>query len=91
MLQITDAQYVRDFILNLSFNNSETYRVDLQQALNTPVHRSLLDHKEFVQYALVHGTIEWANGADFAPEYLLELGREQNVGKGKVRSKIRVK
>ena len=36
----------------------------------------LLDKKKFIQYALTPVTIEWANGADLAPEFLYEIGAE---------------
>ena len=34
----------------------------------------LLDKDKFIQYGLTHTTIEWANGADLAPEFLHEIG-----------------
>ena len=30
--------------------------------------------EKFVQYGLTRATIEWANGADLAPEFLYEIG-----------------
>ena len=34
----------------------------------------LLDKDKFVQYGLTRNTIEWANGADLAPEFLFDNG-----------------
>ena len=34
----------------------------------------LLDKAKFVQYGLTPVTIEWANGADLAPEFLYGIG-----------------
>ena len=36
------------------------------------------DYKcKFIQYGLTRETIEWANGADFAPEFLYDIGTAQ--------------
>ena len=34
----------------------------------------LLDRDKFTQYGLTGYTIEWANGADLAPEFLHDIG-----------------
>ena len=34
----------------------------------------LRDKSLFIQYGLTPTTIEWANGADFAPEFLYRIG-----------------
>ena len=34
----------------------------------------MLYKEKFVQYGLTRITIEWANGADLAPEFLYEIG-----------------
>ena len=42
--------------------------------LKGEVFGELLDKEKFVQYGLTRVTIEWANGADLAPEFLYEIG-----------------
>jgi len=39
----------------------------------------LLDVDKFVQYGLNCYTIEWANGADLAPQFLYDIGVEAKV------------
>ena len=60
MLKVTDVEYMGNYALLCRFNNGLQRYVDKEQ---------------FRQFGL-DGTIFWANGADIAPEYLLENGSE---------------
>ena len=48
--------------------------MNLEPYLTGEVFGELLDKEKFVQYGLTRATIEWANGADLAPEFLYEIG-----------------
>ena len=48
--------------------------VDLANSLNVEVFRPLKDLEYFKRFTIKFNTIEWENGADFAPEYLYETG-----------------
>lgn len=74
MLKIIDVDYIKDYTLRLKFNNGETKIVDLKPYLTGEVFGELLDKEKFIQYGLTPVTIEWANGADLAPEFLYEIG-----------------
>lgn len=74
MLRIIDVDYIKDYTLRLTFNNGETRIVDLQPYLTGEVFGELMDKSKFIQYGLTPTTIEWANGADLAPEFLYEIG-----------------
>jgi hypothetical protein len=69
-----------DYRLECIFNTNETLRVNLQNELYGEIFTSLLDAKIFSQVRINSdtGTIEWDNGADFAPEFLYELAQEQS-------------
>jgi hypothetical protein len=58
----------------LTFNNGETKTVDLQSELNGTVYEPLRHLEYFKNFHVKYNTIEWANGADYAPEYLYEIG-----------------
>jgi hypothetical protein len=75
MLKVTDVEYMGDYSLVCWFNNGEKKYVDLEPLLKYPMFEELRDKELFKQFGL-DGTLFWANGADIAPEYLLENGRE---------------
>jgi hypothetical protein len=74
MLKVTDAEYVKDYELLLTFNDGVRKLADLKPYLSGEVFGDLLDINQFVQYGLTGYTIEWANGADLAPEFLYDIG-----------------
>ena len=74
MLKVVDVDYVKDYTLRLTFNDGVVKVVDLKPYLQGEVFGELLDKGKFVQYGLTPVTIEWANGADLAPEFLYEIG-----------------
>jgi hypothetical protein len=65
------------FKLKVTFNNGETRLVDLSNDLTGEVFEPLRDKSFFKKaYLTEWNVIEWPNGADFAPEYLLEIGKK---------------
>jgi len=77
-LEITQASDINDFKLSLKFNNGAEMTVDLENELNGSVFNPLKDKSKFKKFSIVFNTIEWENGADFAPEYLYELAISQH-------------
>lgn len=75
LLTVTDVEYLGEYMLLCSFNNGERRKVDLTPLLTYPAFADLRDKNQFIQFGL-DDTIFWANGADIAPEYLLEHGVE---------------
>ena len=73
MLWVTKAEYADEYKLLLTFNNNVTKLVDLKNSLYGEVFEPLKDIEKFKQFELSDWTVEWYNGADFAPEYLFEL------------------
>lgn len=74
MLRVIDVDYIKDYELLLKFNDGAVKKVDLRPFLTGEVFGELLAPDKFVQYGLTSNTIEWANGADLAPEFLYEIG-----------------
>lgn len=72
-IHVTDVKHVKDYQLQLTFNNDIVGVVDLEPELYGEIFEPLRDKALFQQVYLTSRTIEWPNGADFAPEFLLEL------------------
>ena len=70
MVWITAAKYLEGYKVELEFNTREKGVVDLEQFLNEGVFQALRQTDYFASFTLNSWTIEWENGADFAPEFL---------------------
>jgi hypothetical protein len=77
-LHIRHVEVLAPYWLRLAFDNGVVKEVDLSAELYGEVFDPLQDGAFFAQVALnpETGTIEWPNGADFAPEFLYAAGRE---------------
>jgi hypothetical protein len=75
-LHVTSVRHLRGYELRIEFNDGTTRDVDLSGELHGEVFEPLKDPAFFSRAALnpETGTVEWPNGADFAPEYLHEIG-----------------
>ncbi len=73
MLEIKSAKYIKDYQIELWFNNGEKKTVDLKNSLQGQMFVPLKDRAVFQSFKIKFNTIEWDNGADFAPEYLYEI------------------
>jgi hypothetical protein len=77
LLNIISANYLENYKLRLCFNNGLEKTVDLEQTIFND-HRAIfypLQNKDyFKNFSIKFNTISWDNEADFAPEYLLEIG-----------------
>jgi hypothetical protein len=77
-LHVRSIRNVRPYGFVLEFDNGVTKQVNLSKELYGEVFEPLKDPEFFKQVAVNEetGTIEWPNGADFAPEFLYEIGIE---------------
>jgi hypothetical protein len=73
-LEVSKAVYLDNYRILLTFNNGDTKTVDLQSELNGTIYEPLRQLNYFKNFQVKFNTIEWSNGADFAPEYLYEIG-----------------
>lgn len=72
-IEVLKAEYIDGYKLLLLFNNGERRIVDLSDSLKGTVFASLKDISFFKRFSIKFNTVEWENGADFAPEYLYEI------------------
>jgi len=74
-LEVINAKYLNEFKILLEFNNGISKIVDLKDKLNGKIFEPLKEKEFFKNFNIKFNTIEWDNGADFAPEYLFEIGK----------------
>ena len=77
ILHTTSVAYLGDYRLFLTFNNGMGGEVNLIERLHGEVFEPLRDPALFAtayQHPVMR-TVAWANGADLAPEFLLDLMR----------------
>lgn len=74
--EIVVVAYLGDYRLQLTFGDGVVKEADLQDELWGEVFLPLRDVDLFQQVFIPEDgdTIEWPNGADFAPEFLYEIG-----------------
>lgn len=72
--RIVDARYVSGFTIWLKFDDGTAGEIDLSDDLFGPIFEPLRDVKIFCRFQLHPElrTIVWPNGADLAPEFLLD-------------------
>ena len=73
-LEVVKAEYLNEYKIKLCFNNDVIKVVDLSDSLNGEAFSPLKNTDYFKSFTVKFNTIEWENGADFAPEYLYEIG-----------------
>jgi hypothetical protein len=73
-LEVSKARYLDNYRLLLTFSDGVTKTVDLQNELTGEVYEPLKELDYFKNFKIKYNTVEWSNGADYAPEYLYRIG-----------------
>jgi hypothetical protein len=75
MQDVIEVKYVSGYTIRLRFEDGTEGEIDLASELHGPVFEPLQDQSYFARVGVNPdtGTIEWPNGADFAPEFLYEM------------------
>ena len=76
-LHVTDVEVLDEYHLSVTFNDGVSKRIDLANGLYGEVFEPLKDRALFRQVAVnpETNTVEWPNGADFAPEFCMRWGK----------------
>lgn len=70
-VHVIKAKHVKDYRIWLSFNDGIQGEIDLEDELWGEIFEPLKDLDFFKTFSIEGHTISWSNGADFAPEFLL--------------------
>ena len=70
-IEVINDEYLEGYRLLLLFNNGERRIVDLSNSLKGTVYTPLKDINYFKNFSIKFNTVEWENGADFAPRISL--------------------
>lgn len=71
-LKIIEAEYIKDYILRLKFNNGEERFCDFFPLAQKGICKKLLDIVYFRNFTLDPFTVDWNNEIGFAPEFLYD-------------------
>ena len=74
-LHVISGSYLDGYKLMVKFNNGAEGVVDLEAELYGEIFEPLRDQTLFKKFFVTSRTIEWPNGADFAPEFLFEVAQ----------------
>ncbi len=74
LIRVTGVEYIKDYTMNLEFSNGKIKQINFLPLLKGKMFEPLRDLRNFVQFGLTHWTIEWFNGAAFAPDSLYKQG-----------------
>lgn len=77
-LEIVKADYIDGYRIELWFNNGKSKVIDFYDLLDGEVYEPLKNISNFKSFSIRFNTIEWENGADFAPEFLFNYESVKN-------------
>ena len=73
MLHVESAVYKNDYKIVVTFNDGSTHLVDFEKTIfidSRAIVSALKDLTVFKDFSIQNHTISWANGLDFAPEFI---------------------
>lgn len=73
-MKVIAADYVKDYVLHLTFNDGTVKLVDFAPMMQKGVCRKLQNIDYFRSFTLDPFTVDWNNEIGFAPESLYERG-----------------
>ena len=69
---VIKAKYVKDYLIEVKFNDGTRKSIDFKQWLTGPIFKPLRNKEYFKKFFVDGPTIAWPNGADIAPETLYD-------------------
>jgi hypothetical protein len=69
---VVRAEYVKDYVLDITFNDGTEKLIDISQWFRGPIFEPLRNKAYFRKFFIEGATVGWPNGADIAPETLYD-------------------
>ena len=82
MLHVETAKYLENYKMSVIFNDGSSHIVDFEKTIindHRPIISALKDISVFKDFSIQNHTISWANGLDFAPEFIKDCSIKQIV------------
>ena len=73
MLHVESAKYHDGYKIEVTFNDGSSHLVDFENTISNDsraIVSALKDLTVFKDFSIQHHTLAWANGLDFAPEFI---------------------
>ena len=73
MLHVESAKYYGEYKMTVSFNDGTSHLVDFEKTVfndSRAIVSALKDLAVFKDFSIQNHIISWANGLDFAPEFI---------------------
>ena len=73
MLHVESAEYKEGYKIEVQFNDGSIHVIDLEKTIlsdHREIIKALKDLSLFKDFEIKNHTISWANGLDFAPEFI---------------------
>jgi len=80
LLEVISAENTKEYKVYCVFNDGYTATIDLEATIfndHRPIFAPLRQQSYFKTFTIRWNTICWDNEADFAPEFLYELAKQQ--------------
>ena len=79
LIKVIKADYIEDYKIEITFNDGLKKVIDFKRELWGDVFEPIKDLNIFRNFTLNPFSIEWENGADFAPEYLYRIAQDKQL------------
>lgn len=78
---IIEAEYVKDYVVKITFETQETFEIDLKLFLKGEVFEPLKNIEAFKKFAVDPelSTITWPNEVDLAPDALYAYAKRKSI------------
>ena len=69
-VEVVKAKYIKDYQIELTFNDGKNGIIDLKDHLTGEIFKPLRDKSFLKKFKIEFDTLSWKNGAGIAPEFL---------------------